>query len=80
MSNEGMENLEEIEKLQEEKVALYAEVKKYKNENEALQKQKIFLQNQCRKAGGAIFNQEKTIEGLKKEIDCLKRTQILEQC
>tara|TARA_X000001036_G_scaffold93735_1_gene86355 strand:- start:2093 stop:2350 length:258 start_codon:yes stop_codon:yes gene_type:complete len=71
MSNEGMENLEEIEKLQEEKVALYAEVKKYKNENEALQKQKIFLQNQCRKAGGAIFNQEKTIEGLKKEIDRL---------
>ncbi len=66
-----MENLEEIEKLQEEKVALYAEVKKYKNENEALQKQKIFLQNQCRKAGGAIFNQEKTIEGLKKEIDRL---------
>ena len=60
MSNEGMENLEEIEKLQEEKVALYAEVKKYKNENEALQKQKIFLQNQCRKAGGAIFNQENT--------------------
>ena len=59
------------EKLQEEKVALYAEVKKYKNENEALQKQKIFLQNQCRKAGGAIFNQEKTIEGLKKEIDRL---------
>jgi|TARA_S200000501_G_scaffold234537_1_gene220013 predicted outer membrane repeat protein len=71
MSNEGMENLEEIEKLQEEKVALYAEVKKYKNENEALQKQKIFLQNQCRKAGGAIFNQEKTIKGLKKEIDRL---------
>ena len=71
MSNEGMENLEEIEKLQEEKVALYAEVKKYKNENDALQKQKIFLQNQCRKAGGAIFNQEKTIEGLKKEIDRL---------
>jgi predicted outer membrane repeat protein len=62
---------EEIEKLQEEKVALYAEVKKYKNENDALQKQKIFLQNQCRKAGGAIFNQEKTVEGLKKEIDRL---------
>ncbi len=36
-----------------------------------LQKQKVFLQNQCRKAGGAIFNQEKTIEGLKKEIDRL---------
>ena len=40
-------------------------------ENEALQKQKIFLQNKCRKAGGAIFNQEQTIEGLKKEIDRL---------
>ena len=36
-----------------------------------LQKQKVFLQNQCRKAGGAIFNQEKTIEGLKKDIDRL---------
>ena len=69
----GYLNIEDIseEKLQEEKVALYAEVKKYKNENEALQKQKIFLQNQCRKAGGAIFNQEKTIKGLKKEIDRL---------
>ena len=36
-----------------------------------LQKQKVLLQNKCRKAGGAIFNQEKTIEGLKKEIDRL---------
>ncbi len=62
---------EEIRKLKEEKVALYADVKKYRDENEALQKQKIFLQNQCRKAGGAIFNQEKTIEGLKKDIDRL---------
>ena len=33
-----------------------------------LQKQKVLLQNKCRKAGGAIFNQEKTIEGLKREI------------
>ena len=40
-----------------------------KDENEALHKQKIFLQNQCRKAGGAIFNQEKVIEGLKRDID-----------
>ena len=36
-----------------------------------LQKQKVLLQNKCRKAGGAIFNQEKTIEGLKREIDRL---------
>ena len=33
--------------------------------------QKVLLQNKCRKAGGAIFNQEKTIEGLKREIDRL---------
>ena len=58
-------------KLQEENVTLYAEVKKYRDENEALQKQKVFLQNQCRKAGGAIFNQEQTIEGLKQDIDRL---------
>mgnify|MGYP003129550424 CR=1 FL=1 len=62
---------EQIETLKAEKVALYAEVKKYRDENEALQKQKIFLQNQCRKAGGAIFNQEQTIEGLKQDIDRL---------
>ena len=62
---------EQIQVLTEEKVALYADVKKYREENEALQKQKIFLQNKCRKAGGAIFNQEKTNEGLKKEIDRL---------
>tara|TARA_R110002020_G_scaffold31179_1_gene97576 strand:+ start:2260 stop:2520 length:261 start_codon:yes stop_codon:yes gene_type:complete len=68
----GPNDLEkQIEVLKEEKVALYADVKKYRDENEALQKQKIFLQNQCRKAGGAIFNQEKNIEGLKKEIDRL---------
>ena len=36
-----------------------------------LQKQNVLLQNKCRKAGGAIFNQEKTIEGLKREIDRL---------
>ena len=59
------------EKLQEENVALYAEVKKYRNENEALQKQKAFLQRQCKKAGIAIYNQEQTIAGLKRDIDRL---------
>ncbi len=44
---------------------------KLEEQIDQLQKQKVFLQNQCRKAGGAIFNQEKTIEGLKKEIDRL---------
>tara|TARA_R110000822_G_scaffold6024_3_gene25344 strand:+ start:146 stop:355 length:210 start_codon:yes stop_codon:yes gene_type:complete len=34
-------------------------------------KQIEYLQRQCRKAGGAIFNQEQTIEGLKKDIDRL---------
>ena len=72
MNKRGSNDLEEqIDTLKAEKVALYADVKKYRDENEALQKQKIFLQNQCRKAGGAIFNQEKNIEGLKKEIDRL---------
>mgnify|MGYP005996522941 FL=1 len=66
-----MENLEEIEKLQEEKVALYAEVKKYRDENEALQKQKIYLQSKCKQAGKAILDQEVTIAGLKRDIDRL---------
>ncbi len=70
MNKRGSNDLEEqIDTLKAEKVALYADVKKYRDENEALHKQKIFLQNQCRKAGGAIFNQEKVIEGLKKDID-----------
>jgi predicted nucleic acid-binding Zn-ribbon protein len=71
MSNEGMENLEEIEKLQKEKVALYAEVKKYRNENEDLQKQKIFLQGKCRQAGAAIIDQGDKIKNLEHEIDRL---------
>ena len=62
---------EEIEKLQEEKVALYAEVKKYRDENEALQKQKIYLQGKCKQAGAAILDQEVTISGLKNDIDRL---------
>ena len=44
---------------------------KIQEENEALKKQKTFLQSQCKKAGIAIYNQERTIEGLKKEIDRL---------
>ena len=59
------------EKLQEEKVALYAEVKKYRDENEALQKQKIYLQSKCKQAGKAILDQEVTIAGLKRDIDRL---------
>ena len=44
---------------------------KLEEQIDQLQKQKVFLQNQCRKAGGAIFNQEQTIEGLKQDIDRL---------
>ena len=36
-----------------------------------LQKQKVFLQNQCRKAGAAIIDQGKKIKDLKNEIDRL---------
>lgn len=60
-----------IETLRSEKVALYADVKKYREENEALQKQKIYLQKQCRKAGAAIVAQEVVNKDLKKEIDRL---------
>jgi len=38
---------------------------------EALQKQKIYLQRQCRKAGEIILAQEKLNDGLKKDIDRL---------
>ena len=60
-----------IETLQADKVALYAEIKKVREENEALQKQKIYLQTQCRKAGVAIVGQEVINKDLKKEIDRL---------
>jgi len=60
-----------VETLQADKVALYAEVKKVREENEALQKQKIYLQKQCRKAGAAIVGQEVINKDLKKEIDRL---------
>tara|TARA_R100000742_G_C4259728_1_gene77543 strand:- start:815 stop:1066 length:252 start_codon:yes stop_codon:yes gene_type:complete len=62
---------EQIKTLLSEKVTLYAEVKKYREENEALQKQKIYLQKQCRKAGVAILAQETLNKGLKKDIDRL---------
>jgi hypothetical protein len=61
-----------IETLQADKVALYAEVKKVREENEALQKQKIYLQKQCRKAGVAILGQETINKGLKKDLDRLQ--------
>ena len=62
---------EQIKTLLSEKVTLYAEVKKYREENEALQKQKLYLQKQCRKAGAAILAQETLNKGLKKDIDRL---------
>ena len=68
----GPNDLEyQIDNLKAEKVALYADVKKYRDENEALQKQKIYLQKQCRKAGAAIVAKEVLNEGLKKGIDRL---------
>jgi len=39
-------------------------------------KQIEFLQGKCRQAGVAIMNQEKIIEGLKKEIDRLSEENI----
>ena len=69
---EQIQTLKELlNQQQAERVALYAEVKKYREENEALQKQKIYLQKQCRRAGKAILDQEITIGGLKKDIDRL---------
>ena len=72
MTKRGPNDLEQqIEDLNAVKVALYAEVKKYREENEALQKQKIYLQKQCRRAGAAILAQETLNSGLKKDIDRL---------
>ena len=72
MTEKGPNDLEQqIEELNAVKVTLYAEVKKYREENEALQKQKIYLQKQCRKAGKAILDIETQKTGLKKEIDRL---------
>ena len=68
----GPNDLEQqIETLTAEKVALYADVKKYRDENEALKKQKIYLQKQCRRAGAAILGQETINKGLIKDIDRL---------
>ncbi len=70
--DKGPNDLEQqIDTLKAEKVALYADVKKYRDENEALKKQKIYLQKQCRRAGAAILAQETLNEGLRKEIDRL---------
>ena len=72
MTKRGPNDLEQqIEDLNAVKVTLYAEVKKYREENEALQKQKIYLQKQCRRAGAAILAQETLNNGLKKDIDRL---------
>ena len=72
MTKRGPNDLEQqIEDLNAVKVALYAEVKKYREENDALQKQKIYLQKQCRRAGAAILAQETLNNGLKKDIDRL---------
>ena len=70
--DKGPNDLEQqIDVLKAEKVALYADVKKYRDENEALKKQKIYLQKQCRKAGVAILGQETINKGLIKDIDRL---------
>ena len=72
MTKRGPNDLEQqIEDLNAVKVTLYAEVKKYREDNEALQKQKIYLQKQCRRAGAAILAQETLNNGLKKDIDRL---------
>ena len=72
MTEKGSNDLEyKIETLTAEKVALYADVKKYREENEALQKQKLYLQNQCRKAGAAILKLEAGKTDFTKEIDRL---------
>ena len=72
MTEKGSNDLEyKIETLTAEKGALYADVKKYREENEALQKQKLYLQSQCRKAGAAILKLEAGKTDFTKEIDRL---------
>ena len=61
-----------IETLQAEKIALYAEVKKFREENEALQKQKEYLQRQCRKAAKAILEAEVDKARLMRDLDRLQ--------
>ena len=64
---------QQIEDLNAVKVALYAEVKKYREQNEALEKQKIYLQKQCRSAGETISGLHKNIDRLDEENENLKR-------
>ena len=71
--DKGPNDLElKIEELNAIKVALYAEVKKYREENEALQKQKEYLQRQCRKAGKAILTLEAEKTMFEKDLDRLQ--------
>ena len=73
MTEKGPNDLEQqIEELNAVKVTLYAEVKKYREENEALQKQKIYLQKQCRTAGETISGLHKNIDRLDEENENLK--------
>ena len=73
MTKKGPNDLEQqIEDLNAVKVTLYAEVKKYREENEALQKQKIYLQKQCRTAGETISGLHKNIDRLDEENENLK--------
>lgn len=73
MTDKGPNDLErQIEELKAVKVALYSEVRRYRDENEALKKQKEYLQRQCRKAGTAILTLEADKIGLKKDIDRLQ--------
>ena len=71
---EQIQTLKELlNQQQAERVALYAEVKKYREENEALQKQKIYLQKQCRSAGETISGLHKDIDRLDEENQNLRR-------
>ena len=71
--DKGPNDLElKIEELNAIKVALYAEVKKYREENEALQNQKEYLQRQCRKAGKAILTLEAEKTMFEKDLDRLQ--------
>ena len=73
MTEKGPNDLEQqIEDLNAVKVALYAEVKKYREQNEALEKQKIYLQKQCRSAGETISGLHKNIDRLDEENENLK--------
>ena len=70
MTERGPNDLEQqIDVLKAEKVALYEEVRKYRDENEALKKQKEYLQRQCRKAGKAILTLETDKISLNKDVE-----------